>query len=169
MTEIAKTYLGNLQENVALGEKLKANQEVCLEVNLSQSDRRKGRIHTQSTAGIAVGIIKSRDWLLREGDVLETEQGKLLLVHLQSQELMVLSFTPSVAHNPIELIHLGHVLGNHHYPIVVKDNKIYLQLIVDKEIMETTIRNFQIPGLQINYEEQLDGDRFISSEHHHHF
>ncbi len=169
MTEIAKTYLGNIQENVALGEKLKASKEICLEVNLSQSDRRKGRIYVQSTAGMAVGIIKSRDWLLREGDVLETEQGKLLLVHLQPQELMVLSFTPSVVNNPIELIHLGHVLGNHHYPIVVKDNKIYLQLIVDKEIMEKTIRNFAIPGLQIDYEELFEDDRFSFSEHHHHF
>ena len=168
MTEIAKTYLGNIQENVALGEKLKASKEICLEVNLSQSDRRKGRIHTQSTTGIAVGIIKSLDWLLKEGDVLETEQGQLLLVHLQPQELMVLSFIPSVAHNPIELIHLGHVLGNHHYPIVVKDNKIYLQLIVDKEIMEKTIRNFAIPGLQIDYEELFEDDRFSLSEHHLH-
>lgn len=168
MTEIAQTYLGNIQENPTLAEKLEASKKLCLEVNLSQSDRGKGRIHTQSTSGISIGIIKNRDWLLREGDILETEQGKLLLVHIQPQELMVLSFTESLVNNPINLIHLGHVLGNHHYPIIVKDNKIYLQLIVDKEKIEATIRNFQIPGLQIDYEEQLEGDRFSFSQHHHH-
>ena len=168
MTEIAQTYLGTIKENLALAEKLKASKDVCLEVNLSQIDRGKGRIHAQSTNGIAVGIIKSRDWLLREGDVLETEQGKLVLVHIQAQELIVLSFAESAVNNPIELIHLGHVLGNHHYPIIVKDNKIYLQLIVDKEVIEATIGNFNIPGLQIDYEEQAEGDRFSFSQHHHH-
>lgn len=167
MTEIAQTYLGNIQENIALAEKLKVSQEICLEVNLSQSDRCKGRIYAQSTSGIAVGIIKSRDWLLREGDVLEIEQGKLLLVHIQSQELMVLSFSNSVVNNAIDLIHLGHVLGNHHYPIIVKNNKIYLQLIVDKEKIELAIRNFDIPGLQIDYVEQVESDRFSFSQHHH--
>ncbi len=168
MTEIAPIYLGNIQENLALAEKLTASKDNYLEVNLTQSDRGKGRIHALSTSGIAVGIIKSRDWLLREGDVLETEQGTLILVHIQAQELMVLSFADSVVNNAIELIHLGHVLGNHHYPIIVKDNKIYLQLIVDKEVIEATIRNFAIPGLQINYEEHLEGDRFSFSQHHHH-
>ena len=167
MTEIAQTYLGNIKENLALAEKLKASKDICLEVNLSQIDRGKGRIHAQSDSGISVGIIKSRDWLLREGDVLETKQGKLLLVHIQAQELMVLSFAESVVNNPIELIHLGHVLGNHHYPIIVKDNKIYLQLIVDKEVIEATIRNFNIPDLQIDYEEQVESDRFSFSQHHH--
>lgn len=167
MTEIAQTYLGNIQENIALAEKLETSKELCLEVNLSPSDRRKGRIYTQSTSGIAVGIIKSRDWLLKEGDILETEQGKLLLVQIQSQELMVLSFNDSVVNNPIQLIHLGHVLGNHHYPIIVKDNKIYLQLIVDKEKIEATIRDFDIPGLQIDYVEQVESDRFNFSQHHH--
>lgn len=168
MTEIAQTYLGNIQENVTLAEKLEGSKELCLEVNLSQSDRGKGRIYTQSTSGMPVGIIKNRDWLLREGDMLETEQGKLLLVHIQTQELMVLSFSESVASNAIDLIHLGHVLGNHHYPIMVKDNKIYLQLIVDKERIEATIRNFNIPGLQIDYQEKFEGDRFNFSQTRHH-
>ena len=168
MTEIAQTYLGNIQENLALAERLEANKDRYLEVNLCQSDRGKGRIYAQSSAGVAVGIIKSRDWLLKEGDVLETEQGQLLLIHLQAQPVMVLSFSQPTVSNAIELIHLGHVLGNHHYPIMVQDNKIYLQLIVDKEVIEATIREFKIAGLQIDYAEQQEGDRFSFSQHHHH-
>lgn len=167
MTEIAQIYLGNLQENVTLAEKVQTNKEY-LEVHLQQSDRAKSRIYTQSTSGIAIGIIKSRDWLLREGDILETEQGKLLLVHIQLQELMVLSFSESLTDKAIDLIHLGHVLGNQHYPIIVKGNKIYLQITTDKARIESTIRSFNIPGLQISYQEEFKGDRFNFSHHHHH-
>ena len=166
MTEIARTYLGNIKKNPTLAEKLQTS-EAYLEVNLSQSDRGKGRIYTQSTSGIAIGIIKSRDWLLKEGDILETEGGNLILVHIQPQELMVLSFKETAVKDAIDLIHLGHVLGNHHYPILVRDNKIYLQLIVNKERIEATIRSFNIPGLHIDYQEEFDGDLFNFSQDHH--
>lgn len=174
MIELAETYLGNLTENASLSERIeKARQsERCLEVYISQTDSRKGRIYTRSNSGIDVGIVKSRDWSLREGDVLETSQGKLLLIHLQEQKVLVLSFTSSVSDCAIELVHLGHVLGNHHWPIIVRDNKIYVQLAADVEVVESTIRDFHIPGLQIDYESRSPNEHLSFSEHsehtHHH-
>lgn len=170
MTELAQTYLGNSLADVSLSERIaKArSSELCLEVHISQTDNRKGRIHTHSSNGVAVGIVKNRDWSLQEGDVLETEQGKLLIVHLQDEKVMVLSFSQPVTQHPIELIHLGHVLGNHHWPIIVQNNKLYVQLVADIEVMETTIRNFQIPGLQITYELQSAETYLDFSQHHHH-
>lgn len=173
MTELAETYLGNLTENAALSERIEraCQEERFLEVYISETDSRKGRIYAHSTSGIDVGIVKSRDWLLREGDVLETAQGKLLLIHLRLQKVLVISFPETVSNHPIELIHLGHVLGNHHWPIIVKYNKIYVELITDAEVVESTIRNFHIPGLQLEYElrsphEHLDFSH--NSEHDHH-
>jgi urease accessory protein len=151
MTELAQTYLGNLNEKPDLSHLLKI--ETCIEVYLSESDRAKGRIHIDDDSGITVGIIKSRDWLLREGDVFHTQQGKLLLIHLQDTKLMVLSFSGlGTDVLPVKLVHLGHVLGNHHYPIVVENNQIYVQLVTDPAVIEQTIRDFNIPGLEINYE-----------------
>ena len=154
MTELAQTYLGNSIEDVSLAERLKQARALgqCLDVHISQTDSRKGRIHAHTTSGIAVGIVKSRDWALRDRDVLETEQGRLLLVNLQAQKVIVLRFTEPVPDCTIKLIHLGHVLGNHHWPIIVQDHQIYVELVVDAEVIESTIREFEIPGLQIDYE-----------------
>jgi urease accessory protein len=170
MTEIAQKYLGNSTENASLCQQIdKArSSKLCLEVHISQTDSRKGRIHAHSTSGVAIGIVKSRDWSLREGDVLETEQGKLLLIHLQAQKVMVLSFTEPMTNNAIKLIHLGHVLGNHHWPIIVQDSKLYIQLAADVEVMESTIRDFQIPGLQIDYELRSPTQHLDFSQHTHH-
>jgi urease accessory protein len=77
---------------------------------------------------------------------------------------------------------LGHVLGNHHYPITIVKQKIYLQpgadLAVDLAVVEQTIKQLKIPGLIINYEmrsQSLEGVQspdfsldFTSSFHHHH-
>ncbi len=168
-TEIAQTYLGNLAEDTNLAQRVKSVRDLdqCLEVYLSQTDSPKGRIQAQSTSGITVGIIKSRDWSLRQEDVFVTESGNLLLIHLQEQRLMVLSFTEPVADRAIELVHLGHVLGNHHWPITIGKNKIYLQPVVDPAIIEATIKDFQIPGLRINYESRSPEQHLHFSHHTH--
>ncbi len=168
-TEIAQTYLGNLTEDTNLAQRVKSVRDLdqCLEVYLSQTDSPKGRIQAQSTSGITVGIIKSRDWSLRQEDVFVTESGNLLLIHLQEQRLMVLSFTEPVADRAIELVHLGHVLGNHHWPITIEKNKIYLQSTGDTAVIEKIIKDFQIPGLRINYESRSPQEHLHFSHHTH--
>lgn len=172
MTELVQTYLGNSIEDASLCERIEKARSSgrCLEVHISQTDSLKGRIHAHTTSGVAVGIVKSRDWSLRDGDVFETEQGKLLLIHLLNQKVMVLRFTKLVPDRAVELVHLGHVLGNHHWPIIVQNNQIYIELAADVEVMESTIRNFKIPGLQIDYESRSPQQHldFSQQNHHHH-
>ena len=170
--EIAQTYLGNLAEDTSLAQRAKSarDRQQCIEVSLTQSDRAKGRIQAQSTSGVTVGIIKSRDWSLRQGDVFITKSGSLLLIHLQEQRLMVLSFTEPAADLAIELVHLGHVLGNQHCPIIIRNRKIYLQPTGDTAIIEATIKDFQIPGLKIDYESRSEAMPLgLSPEEHLHF
>lgn len=175
MTEVAQTYLGNLIDDAGLAERVEKarNSGHCLDVRIGQTDSRKGRIHAHTTSGVSVGIVKSRDWSLRDGDVLETEQGQLLLVNLQEQKVIVLRFTEPVSDCALKLIHLGHVLGNHHWPIVVQEHKLYVELAIDAQVIESTIREFQIPGLQIDCElrspnEYLEFSERAHSQHTHH-
>ena len=167
--EIAQTYLGNLTENSSLSERvtLARQKKACLETYLGQDDRAKGRIQAQSTSGISLGIIKSRDWSLRSQDVFQTDSGKLLLIHLQQQKLMVLSFAQPATASAAELVKLGHVLGNQHYPIEIVQEKIYLQA-TNFALAEKTIQELQIPGLAIDYEwRSPERTLSFSSPHHH--
>ena len=170
MTELAQTYIGNWVDNPKLAKRVEQarTEGTCLEVYLSQSDRLKGRIHTQLTSGVMLGLVKGRDRSLIEGDVFETERGQLLIVHLEVQKVMVLSFTGEAKGHEIELLHLGHTLGNHHWPILVRGGKIYVQLSADLKVMEATVRNFEIPGLSINYESRLANEQLTFSKHSEH-
>lgn len=170
MTEVAQTYLGNLIEDAELAKRIEKARNLghCLDVRIGQTDSRKGRIHAHTTSGVTVGIVKSRDWSLRDGDVLETEQGKLLQVFLQEQKVIVLRFSESASDCALKLIHLGHVLGNHHWPIIVQEHKLYIELVVDAQVIESTIREFQIPGLQIDYELRSPSKHLDFSQHAHH-
>jgi urease accessory protein len=168
--EIAQNYLGNLTEDSNLAARVtQARQQgSCLEVSLNQGDRSKGRIQAYSTSGEAIGIVKNRDWTLQAEDVFLTESDRLVVIQLQEQELLVLSFEQSITASPTELVHLGHVLGNHHYPITIANQKIYLQPGTDLAIVEQTIKQLQIPGLIINYEMRSpDHLNFTPQSHHH--
>ena len=79
MTEVAETYLGNVNSNSELA----LITSDCLKINLQFSDRYKGRIHTYTNSNLAVGIIKSRDRALQSGDLFKTNSGKFVLIHLQ--------------------------------------------------------------------------------------
>lgn len=166
MTEIANQYLGNIKDNLDLAQQL--TTEKYLEVQLQQCDRHKGRIHAQTNSGVAIGIIKSRDRALQSGDIFQTESGKLLLIDLQEQELLVLDISRlETKISPAKLVYLGHVLGNHHYPIAVQNNKIYVQLVADKEVIVKTIKNLNIAGLQIEYEKRSQEQEITFLSHSH--
>ena len=167
MIEVAQTYMGNINDDSELAQLI--TTESCLEVTLTQSDRTKGRIHAHTASDVAVGIIKSRDRALRSGDLFRTNSDKLLLVYLQEQELLVLDLS-SIADNisSSQLVQLGHILGNHHYPIEVQGNKIYVQLITDKLILEKLINELDIPNLQIKYQMQSESQQFSFAKHHVH-
>ena len=144
----------------------------CLEVVVKLSDRPKGRILTQAADGQAVGIIKGRDWLLRDGDVLATERGQHVLVHLQAQRVMVLQFVAGVKNEATLLVNLGHVLGNRHWPVAARHGRLYVELVAEAAVMEATIREacqvLGIKGLHIDYEQRaaqsaVDFDRARSA------
>lgn len=169
MTELAHIYIGNWISNSDLSERVgQARTEgTCLEVYLRQIDSLKGRIHAKSTSGEVVGIIKGRDWSLSEGDVFETDRGQLLVVHLEEQKVMVLSFTGEAKGHEIDLVHLGHAIGNHHWPLIVRGDNIYIDLVAGIEVMESVIRSFKIPSLHIKYESRSFDDQLTSKNSHH--
>ncbi|MEM6611658.1 MAG: urease accessory protein UreE [Cyanobacteria bacterium P01_C01_bin.72] len=157
MTEIAQVYLGNVNDNPDLAQTINTNS--YLELRLEQSDRQKGRIHAHSDSGMAIGIIKNRDLTLRSGDIFQTDSGKLVLINLQQQELLVLDFSAVDKQIALaKLVYLGHVLGNQHYPIKILEHQILVQLTIDKLILEKLIKEVNIKGLIIKYQTRSENE-----------
>ncbi|MBE9077139.1 urease accessory protein UreE [Romeria aff. gracilis LEGE 07310] len=154
MTELVSHYLGNITTDAALEQRVHQalHRGQCLELYLDERDRVKGRIHAQARSGESIGIIKDRSWSLKQGDVFAAKAGKLLLVHLQNSGMLVLDCSGIAAGYELALIHFGHTLGNHHCPISIRDQKIYIQLQDNRALIESLIDSFAIPGLEIAYD-----------------
>ncbi|MBW4691753.1 MAG: urease accessory protein UreE [Lyngbya sp. HA4199-MV5] len=170
MTILAETYLGNHETDPELQQQVMQARHAgdLLEVYLQPDDRAKGRIHAHSTDGIELGILKSRDRALSAGDVFVTQSNQLLLIHLHAQTVMVLSFQGDATGHAIDLIYLGHVLGNHHWSILMQDDRIYVEMAADRALMEATVRAVPIPGLCIDYEVRSPNAPMQFSSHSHH-
>ena len=164
MTEVAETYLGNVNNNSELAQLITSD---CLEINLQFGDRYKARIHSHINSNLAVGIIKSRDRALQSGDLFRTNSGRLVLIHLQEPELLVIDLSALEANvTPAKLIHLGHILGNNHYPIALQEDRIYVQLVTNKTSIEKLLKDLNISGLKTSY--QLPQERKIIFSSHGH-
>ena len=159
---LAQTYLGNLKEgNLKEAEGLaarvaQAEEGRCYEVEIGRGDRTKGRILTHTKAGKPVGIMKGRDWQLREGDVLESAAGELVIIHLQAQQVMALRFGPDACNQASALVQLGYTLGNQHWPTTVVDGVVYVETVANADVMEKIVNDMaialNISGLQITFE-----------------
>ncbi|MEM8504460.1 MAG: urease accessory protein UreE [Cyanobacteria bacterium P01_D01_bin.1] len=153
--EIADCYLGNIKEDETLTAELVQSRQAqqYLEVMIERKDRRKGRIFTQAASGQPIGIVKSRDWQLRDGDMLRTQSDWLVLVRLKKQQLIALQFDKDARNSPVQLVKLGHAIGNHHWPVTLRGEILYVELSDDSDAVESTINkiieSLEIEGLQV--------------------
>ena len=164
-----KNYHGNyfampeLEHDLA---QARANHRL-MEIELVQTDQKKSRIYAKTASGEAIGLLKKRDWQLTSGDVFQLEDNRFLLISIKAQPLMTLSFETQQSIDPLKLIHLGHTLGNHHHPIVVTAEKIYIQINENADTLESKIKTFDISGLKIGYETQSPDQLLTFASHRH--
>lgn len=167
--DCARSYLGNYFEALALRHEidLARSSHRLTEANLTPADCQKGRIYLKTNSGDVLGLLKRRDWQLTDGDAFSLESNHFLLVRLNAQMLMVLSLDCCPSDNALKLIHLGHVLGNYHYPIAVATDRIYIQIDDRAALLESTLKALDIVGLKIGYETQPSSQELIFAPHSH--
>ena len=165
MIEVADTYLGNLNDNLDLSKAVAGKS--CLEVELNIADCHKGRIYSHTKNGVEIGIIKERNRALRSGDLFKTDNDKIVKIVLQDREVLVLDISQIEPVCAVEMIRLGHMLGNHHYPIEIRDRQILVKLNGNKSIIKKAIANLNIPGLQISCRYISELNKITWTEHSH--
>lgn len=143
---VAKTYLGHREESSVADRLADENPHT---VTLSDTDRRRSRVRTETDAGRDVGIVVGRE--LRDGDVLETEAGDLLVVDLAGVEALVLDFAAADVATTAAL-EIGHALGNRHWDLAVRDTDALFPVTDSRERMETAVEGLLPDGVTTRFE-----------------
>jgi urease accessory protein len=95
--------------------------------------RRKSRFRTTLTNGTEAAIFLPRGSVLRDGDLLEAEDGTLVRVESAPEDVLLVT-----AETPYELMRAAYHLGNRHTPVELGEN--FLKLEADPVLKEMLVQ-----------------------------
>lgn len=143
---VARTCIGD-QEASHVATRL-ANAHVH-RVVLSDTERQRSRVRTETTDGTDIGIIVADE--LGNGDVLETEEGDLVVVELAAVDALVLDIEDADI-SLLEAVELGHALGNRHWDLAIRDGELLFPVPDTRERMRTVITEHLHSGIELRFE-----------------
>ncbi|WP_225333234.1 urease accessory protein UreE [Halomicrobium urmianum] len=130
---VADAYLGH-REDPDVAERL-ADADPA-RVVLSDVDRRRSRVRTETENGRDLGVVVGRE--LADGDVLETESGEFVVVELAAVEALVVEFEDADVSTTAALA-LGHAAGNRHWDLAVRGGEALFPLADSADRMEAAL------------------------------
>ena len=127
---VADAFLGTVDDS-DVATRVEGADE--LRVTLDGTERRRSRVRTTTEDGTDLGIVIARD--LRDGDVL-TADGRPVVVSLEPVPALTVDFG-AVESDPtataMDVLALGHALGNRHRQIAIEGSHAYLPLSGDRD------------------------------------
>ena len=130
--------LGNIHETPWTD---KLNDAVIESVFLDQWTTQKSRFLAKSDEGNDVAVAFKRHTEIKDGDIIswDDETRHAIVLRLKLNDVLVIDLKNWANLSPDEIIRhcveLGHAIGNQHWPAVVKNDKVYVPLTVDKKVM----------------------------------
>jgi urease accessory protein len=171
---IVEAVLGNLAEDARLRDLHRRWQaEGRVEtVALTPLDAQKGRLRIQTDKGTPLGLSLGRGTALRDGDVLylDEPQARMIVARLMPEEVLVITVKPAAAADLVRVaVQLGHVLGNQHWPVKIEGMSVYIPVSVDRKVMETVLKTYDLQGIEYRFEQGDIGviSRVVPHEHPH--
>jgi urease accessory protein len=132
-------------------------------VSLDWDVRQKSRFETVDSLGRSLGVFLSRGTVIRGGDVLVAEDGSLIQVNAEPQE--VLRITACTIHgSPFDLTRAAYHLGNRHVPIELKPDHLKIE---PDHVLAEMLRAMHMTVNTVHEAFEPEGGAYISGGHNH--
>ena len=151
---VIETIIGNIHETAW---KARLEQATLDWLVLDQWEAQKSRLRKSSQNGLDLAISLPRGILLHDGDILKWDeaQGTATVARVNLKDVMVVELSALQTQNSEVLVRtcleLGHALGNQHWPAVVKGNRVFIPLTVDKKVMASVMKTHAFRGITYEF------------------
>ena len=151
---VFEAVLGNAGDP-AWNERLSAaNVDV---VNVDQWEAQKTRFRKMTAHGVDVAVSLDRGAYIRDGDVLfwDDQKRDAIVARIDLADVMVVyleeltNLAPDLAMRTC--VELGHAMGNQHWPAVVKGDRVYVPLVVDRTVMTSVMNTHGFDGIRYEF------------------
>ncbi len=172
---IVEEILGNVGEDTRLGDLHRRWRATgrAETVELTPLEAQKGRLRTATDKGAPLGISLGRGTVVRDGDVLylNESEGRMIVARLKPEEVLIITVKPAASAAELlrVAVQLGHVLGNQHWPVKIEGTSVYVPVSVDKKVMETVLKTYDLQGIEYRFEQGSIGviSRVVPHAHPH--
>lgn len=124
--------------------------------------RQRSRFRATTVSGTTVAVDLPRTGTLKDGDVIQAENGAILQVFSAPQTLVQVT-----AHSPFELMKSAYHLGNRHVPLMLTEQALYFEPdYVLEEMLH--LMGVHTTHLQAKFEPETGAYQSHGGHHHHH-
>ena len=151
---VIETILGNISDPEWAG-RLAASEVDVLEID--QWEAQKSRFRKTTAKGAEVAVSVDRGTYIREGDILlwDAQARSAVVARIEVRDVMIVHLDELMYRAP-ELamrtcVELGHAMGNQHWPALVKGNRVYVPLTVDRKVMASVMDTHRFEDVRYEF------------------
>jgi urease accessory protein len=151
---VFEAVLGNVGDPVWSERLAAANVDI---VNVDQWEAQKSRFRKMTGDGVDVAVSLDRGTYIRDGDVLfwDAQSRGAIVARIDLGDVMIVYLdgladaAPGVAMRTC--VELGHAMGNQHWPAVVKGDRVYVPLVVDRKVMTSVMETHGFDDIRYEF------------------
>ncbi len=121
--------------------------------------RQKSRLRTKLASGEEAGLFLEHGSILRGGDCLRANDGRIVLVVAADEELMEARCT-----TPFELVRAAYHLGNRHVPVQIGDGWLRFQA---DHVLAQMLRGLKATVSKVSAPFEPEAGAYAGGHHHH--
>lgn len=131
-------------------------------IRLDQWTAQKSRFLACGDKGGEYPVALKRHTQITDGDILrfDPETRSAAVVSITLNPVLVIDLSALKGETATVILErafeLGHALGNQHWPAVVKNNKVYVPLVVDKKVMLSVMQTHRIEGVSYRLQDSAE-------------
>lgn len=126
-------------------------------LELDHWEAQKNRFRKKTSAGTEIAVSLDRGTFIRNGDILlwDEQQRRAVVARISLRDVMVVHLDGLQKQSPSEIVRtcveLGHALGNQHWPALVKGDRVFVPLTVDRKVMESVMRTHRFESVRCEF------------------
>jgi urease accessory protein len=126
-------------------------------LELDHWEAQKNRFRKKTAGGVELAVSLDRGTFMRDGDVLlwDGAAGRAVVAKISLRDVMIIHLddmaraAPDIAMRTC--VELGHALGNQHWPALVKGNRVFVPLTVDRKVMSSVMNTHRFEGIRYEF------------------
>jgi len=124
---------------------------------LDHWEAQKNRFRKKTAGGVELAVSLDRGTFMRDGDVLlwDAKAARAVVARISLRDVMIIHLdemarvAPDIALRTC--VELGHALGNQHWPALVKGDRVYVPLTVDRKVMASVMNTHRFEGIRYEF------------------